>query len=99
MGRSIAITMPRTSSVNIYTRNAATPTCGVSTGVPACSSGTRRSATGRNLEAARHRGASQERIERAPDIPEIVEADQRTRVVESDQVAHPRERRDVGDRV
>ncbi|KGC52746.1 hypothetical protein DO65_4937 [Burkholderia pseudomallei] len=53
----------------------------------------------RNVQSARHRRPRDERVERARHVRIAIEFDELARLVEADQVAHPRERRDVGDRI
>src|SRR3546814_9840006 len=48
---------------------------------------------------ALHRRPRQPTVEPALDVREAVEADDLARLIESDQVAHPAEQRDVGDAV
>jgi hypothetical protein len=56
-----------------------------------------RSGPARDLQPAHHGGPGEEHVEHARDVAEVVEPDERARDVEADEVAHPRERGDVGD--
>src|SRR6266702_3773449 len=53
----------------------------------------------RNLQPPHHRRTRDECGQHAPHVRKVPNADELTRFIEADQIAHPRESRDIGNRI